>query len=122
MGGGRRTRWVPLPAGLALGGVMFLSAQRGAAERAPGAATDAAPSFAAVRLVIAQRCQPCHSQYQTDRTMGPAPAGVTFDTPESIARPAERHRPRAGETRTMPPAHQTRMNDDEPAPPRPRIA
>src|SRR5258706_16151004 len=122
IGRGARARWALLPAALALGGAMFLSTPHGAAARAPGAATDSVPSFATVRLVIAQRCQPCHSQYQTDRTMGPAPAGVTFDTPESIARPAERHRPRAGETRTMPPAHQTRMNDDEPAPPRPRIA
>src|SRR6266480_1122408 len=71
-----RARWALLPAALALGGAMFLSTPHGAAARAPGAATNSVPSFAAVRLVIAQRCQPCHSQYQTDRTMGPAPAGV----------------------------------------------
>ena len=108
-----RARWALLPAALALGGAMFLSTPHGAAARAPGAATDSVPSFATVRLVIAQRCQPCHSQYQTDRTMGPAPAGVTFDTPESIARLAERIRVRAVETRTMPLANKTGMTDEE---------
>src|SRR6267378_2590832 len=106
-------RWALLPAALALAGAMFLSTPQGAAAGAPGAGTDAAPSFAAVRLVIAQRCQPCHSQYQTDRTMGPAPAGVTFDTPESIARLAERIRVRAVETRTMPLANKTGMTEEE---------
>jgi len=113
IGRGARARWAMLPAALALGGAMFLSTPHGAAARAPGAATDAVPSFAAVRLVIVQRCQPCHSQYQTDRTMGPAPAGVTFDTPESIARLAERIRVRAVETRTMPLANKTGMTDEE---------
>ncbi len=108
-----RAGWALLPAALALGGAMFLSTPRGAAARAPGAATDSVPSFAAVRLVIAQRCQPCHSQYQTDRTMGRAPAGVTFDTPESIARFAERIRVRAVETRTMPLANKTGITEDE---------
>ena len=108
-----RARWALLPAALGLGGAMFLSTPHGAAARAPGAATDSVPSFATVRLVIAQRCQPCHSQYQTDRTMGPAPAGVTFDTPESIARLAERIRVRAVETRTMPLANKTGITEDE---------
>ena len=113
IGRGARARWALLPAALALGGAMFLSTPHGAAARAPGAATDSVPSFATVRLVIAQRCQPCHSQYQTDRTMGPAPAGVTFDTPESIARFAERIRVRAVETRTMPLANKTGITEDE---------
>lgn len=113
IGRGARARWALLPAALALGGAMFLSTPHGAAARAPGAATDSVPSFATVRLVIAQRCQPCHSQYQTDRTMGPAPAGVAFDTPESIARFAERIRVRAVETRTMPLANKTGITEAE---------
>ncbi len=113
IGRGARARWALLLAALAVAGAVFLSTPQGAAARAPGAATDAVPSFATVRLVIAQRCQPCHSQYQTDRTMGPAPAGVTFDTPESIARLAERIRVRAVETKTMPLANKTGMTDDE---------
>jgi uncharacterized membrane protein len=71
------------------------------------------PPFHTVRAVIAQRCQPCHSQYQSDRTFGPAPGGVTFDTPESIARFAPRIRVRAVETKTMPLANKTGMTDEE---------
>jgi uncharacterized membrane protein len=109
IGRGSSSRWALVPAALALAGAMFLSAPQGAA--APAA--DAVPPFHAVRTVIAQRCQPCHSQYQSDRTLGPAPGGVTFDTPESIARLAERIRVRAVETKTMPLANKTGMTDEE---------
>jgi len=71
------------------------------------------PPFHAVRVVIVQRCLPCHSQYQSDRTLGPAPGGVTFDTPESIARLAERIRVRAVDTKTMPLANKTGMTEEE---------
>ncbi len=100
-------RWALLPAALALAGAMVVSTPRATAR------ADSIPSFAAVRLVIAQRCQPCHSQYQTDRTFGPVPGGVTFDTPEAIGRYAERIRVRAVETKTMPLANKTSMTEDE---------
>lgn len=112
IGRGASSRWALVPAGLALAGAMFLSTPKGAAQPMPGAA-DSVPPFAVVRSVIAQRCLACHSQYQSDRTFGPAPGGVTFDTPESIARLAERIRVRAVETRTMPLANKTGMTDDE---------
>ena len=99
-------RWALAPAAAALAAAMFLSLPK-------GAAAGSAPSFAAVRAVIQQRCQPCHSQYQTDRSLGPAPGGVTFDTPESIARLAERIRVRAVETKTMPLANKTGITDAE---------
>lgn len=107
-----RAPWALLPAGLALAGAMFLSTSNGAAAR-PAAITGSVPAFVTVRAVITQRCQPCHSQYQSDRTFGPMPGGVTFDTPESIARLAERIRVRAVETKTMPLANKTGMTDDE---------
>jgi uncharacterized membrane protein len=105
---GRATasKWALVPAALALAGAAFLSA-----PKAVGAS--ATPAFAEVRGVIGQRCLPCHSQFQTDRTFGPAPGGITFDTPESIARTAERIRVRAVETKTMPLANNTGMTDPE---------
>jgi uncharacterized membrane protein len=109
IGRGSRARWAVLPATLALAGAMFFATPK----RGPSGATDSVPSFAAVRLVIAQRCLSCHSQYQTDRTLGPAPGGVTFDTPESIARLAERIRVRAVETKTMPLANKTGITEEE---------
>ncbi len=113
IGRGAGARWALVPAALALAGAMFFSAPRGAAARVAPTASDAAPTFAAVRVVIAQRCQSCHSQYQSDRTFGPAPGGVTFDTPESIVRLAERIRVRAVETKTMPLANKTGITEDE---------
>jgi len=112
IGRGRSARWALLPAALTLAGAMFFSTPTGAAARIPTAG-DSVPSFAAVRSVIAQRCQPCHSQYQSDRTFGPAPGGVTFDTPESVARMAERIRVRAVETKTMPLANKTGITQEE---------
>ena len=112
IGRGPAARWALAPAAAALAAAMFFSAPNRVAAR-PAADTDTAPSFAAVRAVIQQRCQPCHSQYQTDRSLGPAPGGVTFDTPESIARLTERIRVRAVETKTMPLANKTGITDAE---------
>jgi uncharacterized membrane protein len=112
IGRGPSSRWALVPAALALTAAMFFSTPRSAA--APVTPGDAAvPPFSAVRAIVAQRCLPCHSQYQSDPTVGPAPGGVTFDTPESIARYAERIRVRAVETQTMPLANKTGMTPDE---------
>ncbi|HXM39081.1 MAG TPA: urate hydroxylase PuuD [Gemmatimonadales bacterium] len=113
IGRGRSSRWALVPAVLALTAAMFFSTPKGAAAPAQTAATGPVPQFSAVRAVIAQRCLPCHSQYQSDPTFGPAPGGVTFDTPESIARLAERIRVRAVETQTMPLANKTGMTPEE---------
>jgi uncharacterized membrane protein len=110
IGRGRRAPWALLPAVLAVASAMFLSTTKGTAANS---GADAVPAFVTVRAVVTQRCQPCHSQYQSDRTFGPAPGGVTFDTPESIARLAERIRIRAVETKTMPLANKTGMTDAE---------
>ena len=112
IGRGPSARWALAPATAALAAAMFFSAPKSVAAR-PAASADSAPSFAEVRAVIQQRCQPCHSQYQSDRSFGPAPGGVTFDTPESIARLAERIRVRAVETKTMPVANKTGITDAE---------
>ena len=113
IGRGSSSRWALVPAGLAFAAAMFLSTPKGSAAPSAAAATDAVPPFHAVRVVIAQRCLPCHSQYQSDRTLGPAPGGVIFDTPESIARLAERIRVRAVDTKTMPLANKTGMTEEE---------
>jgi len=113
IGHGTSSRWALVPAALALAGAMFLSTPKGAAAPASGSAADSVPAFSVVRSVIAQRCLPCHSQYQSDRSFGPAPGGVTFDTPESLVRLAAQIGVRAVDTRTMPPANKTGMTDEE---------
>jgi uncharacterized membrane protein len=109
------SRLALIPAALALGGAMFFSTPKSAAApvKATAASGDSVPSFAAVRVVIAQRCQPCHSHIQSDRSFGPAPGGVTFDAPDDVARLADRIRIRVVETRTMPLANKTGMTEAE---------
>jgi uncharacterized membrane protein len=111
IGRGPRHGWALAPAVLALGGAMFFSTPQAAAT--PLSDGSATPPFQEVRAAITRRCLPCHSQYQSDRSVGPAPGGVTFDTPESIARLAERIRVRAVETKTMPLANKTGMTQEE---------
>jgi len=111
IGRGSSAHWALIPTVAALAGAMLFSAPKRAAG--PPTAADAAPSFAAVRGVVMQRCLPCHSRFPSDPTFGAAPAGVAFDTPESIARLAERIRVRAVETQTMPLANKTGMTPDE---------
>jgi uncharacterized membrane protein len=113
IGRGHRARWALVPAALALAGAMFFSRPTTGMTGETGTTDAAVPTFAAVQVVIAQRCQPCHSQYQSDHTFGPAPGGVTLDTPESIVRLAERIRVRAVETKTMPLANKTGITEDE---------
>jgi len=70
-------------------------------------------SFAEARHVIDRRCGSCHSSQQSDKTFGPAPGGVTFDTPEQIEARAARILERAVVTRTMPPGNKTSISDAE---------
>ena len=111
IGRGASARWALIPAAAALAGAVFLTTPRAAATSTT--TTDAVPSFAEIRAVVAQRCLPCHSRYPSDRTFDAAPAGVAFDTPESIAALAPRIRVRAVETQTMPLANKTGMTAAE---------
>src|SRR5258706_8965315 len=92
IGRGSSARWGLVPAGAALAAAVFFSAPKGSAAPPPVAMADAVPTFATVRAVVAQRCLPCHSRFPSDPTFGAVPAGVAFDTPEGIARFAERVR------------------------------
>jgi len=111
IGRGAAARWALLPAAAALAGAVFLSSPKGGAAAVPAA--DVAPPFVAVRAIVVRRCLPCHSRFPSDPTFGAAPAGVTFDTPEGIARLAERIRVRVVETQTMPLGNKTGMTSDE---------
>lgn len=111
IGAGPRARWAVVPAVAAVAAVVFIAGGPPHARSSAGAA--AVPTFAAVRATINQRCLPCHSAYPADATFGPAPAGVAFDTPESVARYAERIEVRAVQTETMPPANKTAMTPAE---------
>jgi uncharacterized membrane protein len=70
-------------------------------------------TFADVRHVIDRRCIVCHSAQPFDSSLGVAPAGVMFDTPDQIVARASRIQERAVVTRTMPPGNKTHISDAE---------
>jgi uncharacterized membrane protein len=107
----RSAAWALVPATVTLALAIGLSTPQRTA--APASSGSAVPSFAEVRGVINGRCLPCHSAFQTDATFGPQPAGVVFDTPQSVQRLAERIRVRAVETQTMPLGNKTGMTPEE---------
>jgi uncharacterized membrane protein len=93
---------------------LYLGIRMGSSEAPIEVASASGPvSLAEVRHVIDRRCGACHSVRQSDASFGPAPGGVTFDTPEEIVARALRIRERAVVTRTMPPGNRTRITDAE---------
>jgi uncharacterized membrane protein len=109
--------WKIALAGTLAGTALLLAVATGAVggardERAVASVADSV-TFGAVRSVVDRRCAPCHSQTPSDVSLGVAPGGVAFDTPEQIKSLAARIRERAITTRTMPPGNKTRMTDAE---------
>lgn len=96
---GQRNRWLLPAAVLGLVALAIATAPRGGGAR-PGAGAPA--PFATVRVVIAQRCAPCHSSAPTYPGIPAAPAGVMFDTPAEMQAKAQRILERAVTTQTMP--------------------
>jgi len=93
---------------------LYLGMRMGSSEAPIAEASASGPvSLAEVRHVIDRRCGACHSVRQSDASFGPAPGGVTFDTPEEIVARALRIRERAVVTRTMPPGNKTQITDAE---------
>jgi len=105
---GRRNRWL-LPAAA----LVIVALAVATAPPAPPATDGMPPSFAAARVVIAERCAPCHSAAPTQPGIAVAPAGAVFDTPEQMRAWAPRIRERAVTARTMPLGNVTAMTDDE---------
>jgi len=108
---GRRNAWL-LPAA-ALGLVALTVATAPSHGAGPGAAIGQPAPFADVRVVIAQRCAPCHSTAPTYPGIPAAPAGVAFDTPEQMRAKADRILDRAVTTKTMPLGNLTGITDAE---------
>ncbi len=70
-------------------------------------------AFAQAQAVIDQRCATCHSAKPRDPGFPQPPAGVSFDTPEQIARLADRIKVRAVLSQSMPLGNKTGMTADE---------
>lgn len=112
------TAWKPALAATSaasLGALALLTvpASPGTSSSTPVSGEGERVSFAQARAVVEKRCTVCHSASPADRSFGPTPGGVAFDTPEQILAHAERIRVRAVETATMPPANKTAVTDAE---------
>jgi uncharacterized membrane protein len=79
----------------------------------PAAATAAAPDFAQVAPIFAQRCAVCHAAHPTEAGFSTAPEGVLLDTPEHIAAYVAAIRAEAVASHAMPLGNLTHMTDGE---------
>jgi uncharacterized membrane protein len=107
---GRRNGWLLPAAALGLVLLAIATAPRGGGAGPSGGSP---ASFADVRVVIAQRCAPCHSSAPTYPGIPAAPGGVMFDTPAEIQAKAQRILDRAVTTKTMPLGNLTGITDAE---------
>ncbi len=109
--------WRPLLGGTIAASVVALIVLLRLGSTAPAAAASSdspAPvNFAEARSIIDRRCAACHSMTPSDVTLGVAPGGVSFDSPEQVVAHAARIRDRAVLTRTMPPGNKTNMTESE---------
>lgn len=111
-------RWAAAPVSLAtLVSLIILTAPSGtfsfATARPEQDGRGGQIAFAQAKAVIQSRCIVCHSHDPADRTFGPSPGGVSFETDERILTLAQRIHFRAVESKTMPLANKTGMTDEE---------
>lgn len=110
-------RWRPALAATMAASVLalyLLTARPSTSRAAPATLSASAPAtFAQAYGIIQKRCTVCHSASPADRTFGPSPGGVAFDTPDQARARADRIRVRAVDTQTMPLANKTNMTAEE---------
>lgn len=109
IGKGRLRWWVLAPVAAALAVLLAMTAPRQVAAATGGSDVP----FGAVRAVVNRRCLQCHSAFPSDDVFTVAPNGITFDTPEEIARRANRIRERAVVQQTMPMGNKTGITAEE---------
>jgi uncharacterized membrane protein len=66
-----------------------------------------------VQQIVADRCQPCHSQHPTYSGVSEPPLGVTFDTPAQIKARAAQIEQLAVSSTVMPLGNATKMTKAE---------
>jgi uncharacterized membrane protein len=70
-------------------------------------------TYATVKSIVDARCVTCHAPHPSSPMFPAPPQGITFDTPESVKRHAERMFVRAVATKTMPLGNMTGITDEE---------
>lgn len=107
---GRNNAWILPAAAIGLVALALVSGPKALPAPTPGANDS---GFAAVRVVIAQRCATCHSSKPTNPAFPSAPQGLVLDTPEQIQAQAVRINAVAVAAQTMPLGNVTEMTDKE---------
>jgi uncharacterized membrane protein len=109
---GRRNAWLLPGAAFGIVALALVTAPRSPTADAGGAGEIMA-SFQDVRVIVAQRCGPCHSSTPTWPAFPMAPLGVVLDTPEQIRTQAERIFAVTIASETMPLGNITGMTTEE---------
>jgi uncharacterized membrane protein len=78
-----------------------------------GFATGEAQTYAKVKPVLERNCSMCHSHKPPFPFYAKAPAGVSFDSPQELARFAKRVLAVATKSDQMPPGNMTAMTNAE---------
>ncbi|MCB0583243.1 MAG: urate hydroxylase PuuD [Phaeodactylibacter sp.] len=105
---GQQSVWV-MPASV----VLLLSVAFYTAPVPKGGQCTEEVAFSQVYPIIQARCQSCHSSRPTDEDWAAPPNGVAYDTPDDIARLADKILLRAVLTETMPPNNKTGITPEE---------
>ncbi|NGM49128.1 urate hydroxylase PuuD [Caulobacter sp. 602-2] len=95
-------------------GAMLMFAVSVIASQKPKAPAVLGPvSFFEAQAIVEKHCVTCHAAKPTHRGFGAPPNGVTFDSPEHIARYAPKIKERAVISTSMPLGNETHMTDEE---------
>lgn len=105
--------WVPAVSGTVVAAVAAVVMLTSYHPQAPESAPTGPVTFQAAHAIVTQRCAVCHSRTPSDPAFPSAPAGVTFDSPESIKAFAPRIKARAVLTASMPLGNKTGMTAAE---------
>jgi uncharacterized membrane protein len=108
---GLKNGWI-VP-GAAVGMVALALVSRPQGQNAAEGGSERQVEFDAVRVIVAQRCAPCHSSTPTNPGFPTAPQGVILDTPRQIQVQAGRISAVAVSAQTMPLGNLTGMTADE---------
>jgi uncharacterized membrane protein len=101
--------WIPVGCAAAIAAIAVWLRPPGAPAAQPGTAVP----FAKVQQIVADRCQPCHSQHPTYSGVSEPPLGVTFDTPAQIKARAAQIEQLAVSSTVMPLGNATKMTKAE---------
>jgi len=108
-GKGHRNVWILPAACLAMVALALVTAPRTPTRVVP----EGTVQFQRVQEIIGVRCAPCHAEKPTYPGMPEAPKGVMLDTPERIQAQALVIKAQAVDTRIMPLANLTEMEEEE---------